>query len=84
MLYSENHLNFPKMRSNTFFTLLVNSIIVKSSLVFHQKSDRPVIGIVAQNYYPLHEHSYIAASYVKFLEAAGARVVPVLTNQVNN
>ena len=28
--------------------------------------------------------SYISASYVKYLEAAGARVVPVLINQVTN
>ncbi|CAL4100204.1 unnamed protein product, partial [Meganyctiphanes norvegica] len=52
-------------------------------------NNRPVIGIVGQkpsdsmlsglddkNY-----TSYIAASYVKYLESAGARVVPILTHQ---
>jgi hypothetical protein len=33
------------------------------------------------DFYP-NSTSYISASYVKFLESAGARVVPVLINQV--
>lgn len=44
-------------------------------------NNRPVIGILAQPIDPSKatptHHSYIAASYVKFLEGAGARVVPV-------
>lgn len=53
---------------------------------------RPIIGILSQE--PslgmrkvLQEHnytSYIAASYVKFYESAGARVVPILINQDTN
>ncbi|CAG0889680.1 unnamed protein product [Cyprideis torosa] len=47
---------------------------------------RPVIGILAQEIpgsledmeEAINKTSYIAASYVKYLEAAGARVVPVL------
>lgn len=42
-----------------------------------------VIGILAQdirNAKP-NQESYIAASYVKFLESAGARVIPVMINQ---
>ncbi|MBN3325831.1 GGH hydrolase, partial [Atractosteus spatula] len=46
---------------------------------------RPIIGIVAQENLPNDPHaqgsSYIAASYVKYLEAAGARVVPVRINR---
>jgi gamma-glutamyl hydrolase len=46
--------------------------------------DRPVIGIVTHpgdGTYEMHTHgpgSYIAASYVKFVQSAGARVVPLL------
>ena len=40
---------------------------------------RPLIGIVSQGGEPAPEgSSYIAASYVKFVEAAGARAVPIL------
>ncbi|XP_044150104.1 gamma-glutamyl hydrolase [Bufo gargarizans] len=47
-------------------------------------NDRPVIGILSQethfgNLLSLG-HSYIAASYVKTLESAGARVIPIMIN----
>ncbi|XP_045135265.1 gamma-glutamyl hydrolase-like isoform X1 [Portunus trituberculatus] len=50
---------------------------------------RPIIGILSQELsrsmdnalQPHNYSSYIAASYVKFYESAGARVVPVLINQ---
>lgn len=38
-------------------------------------NNRPIIGILSQEYFPSPSHSYIAASYVKYLESAGARVV---------
>ena len=49
-------------------------------------NNRPIIGILAQEclpYFPAEicNTSYIAASYVKYVESAGARVVPVLINQ---
>lgn len=41
----------------------------------------PVIGIVTQdnesNWPPRGNQTYIAASYVKYVEAGGARVVPI-------
>ncbi|XP_017760022.1 PREDICTED: chitobiosyldiphosphodolichol beta-mannosyltransferase-like isoform X2 [Eufriesea mexicana] len=48
-------------------------------------NNRPIIGVLAQElsynmrkYYSTDRyHSYIAASYVKFIEGAGARVVPI-------
>jgi len=51
--------------------------------------ERPVIGILTQEVnwsYSLRKlapltHSYIAASYVKSIEASGGRVVPVFTNR---
>ncbi|XP_071340750.1 gamma-glutamyl hydrolase isoform X2 [Trachinotus anak] len=55
-------------------------------LPFHssaKRNDRPIIGVLAQDVYSPkpNQTAYIAASYVKFLEAAGARVVPVMINQ---
>ncbi|XP_070708855.1 gamma-glutamyl hydrolase [Pempheris klunzingeri] len=55
-------------------------------LPFHsvaERNDRPIIGVLAQEVYSPkpNQTAYIAASYVKFLEAAGARVVPVMINQ---
>nr|XP_033494020.1 gamma-glutamyl hydrolase-like [Epinephelus lanceolatus] len=48
-----------------------------------KRNNRPIIGVLAQEVkYPTgNETSYIAASYVKTLESAGARVVPVMINQ---
>lgn len=47
-------------------------------------NDEPIIGILSQemssqshSQYGDQYHSYIAASYVKFVEGGGARVVPV-------
>jgi len=49
---------------------------------------RPLIGVVSQGGEPAPDgSSYIAASYIKFIEAAGARAVPILhdmsTHEVN-
>uniref|UniRef100_A0A8B9QDA6 folate gamma-glutamyl hydrolase n=1 Tax=Apteryx owenii TaxID=8824 RepID=A0A8B9QDA6_APTOW len=47
-------------------------------------NERPIIGILSQecHFKKFHKFgsSYIAASYVKFLESAGARVVPIRLN----
>jgi len=47
-------------------------------------NSRPIIGILAQEHYDeevSNTTSYLAAGYVKSVEAAGARVVPVLIDQ---
>ena len=51
---------------------------------------RPIIGILAQElssslepWYGDNYTSYIGAAYVKYIEQAGARVVPVLINQTD-
>lgn len=47
-------------------------------------TSRPIIGVVAQTTYgkrAKHGPSYFAASYVKFIESAGGRVVPIKINQ---
>src|SRR6185437_2695920 len=51
-----------------------------------QLTDRPVIGILTVDYNgtykKYHEgYSYLPASYAKFIESAGGRVVPILLKQ---
>lgn len=50
-------------------------LIVSSSFSLNL---RPIIGIVSET--TTEGHSYIAASYVKYIESAGARVVPIINN----
>jgi gamma-glutamyl hydrolase len=61
--------------------------IISLSQQAHSKTDddqeklnlRPLIGVLSQGGIPAPKgHSYIAASYIKFVEAAGARAVPIL------
>ncbi|XP_078136573.1 gamma-glutamyl hydrolase isoform X2 [Sander vitreus] len=66
--------------------LLLLFCISLSCLPFYpsaKRNDRPIIGVLAQEVYSPkpNQTAYIAASYVKFLESAGARVVPVMINQ---
>lgn len=43
------------------------------------RNDRPIIGILSQPDDPAPDgESYIAASYVKWVESAGGRVIPIL------
>ena len=42
---------------------------------------RPIIGILAQTTVSPNSTTYIGASYVKFLESAGARVVPIFIDR---
>jgi gamma-glutamyl hydrolase len=46
-------------------------------------NERPIIGILAvdtSGSFAEYGRMYLAASYVKFIESAGARVVPILIN----
>ena len=52
------------------------------------RNERPIIGVLAQDINSISSamkntnyNSYISASYVKFLESGGARVVPILIDQ---
>ncbi|KAI5610278.1 gamma-glutamyl hydrolase precursor [Silurus asotus] len=60
-------------------TLLYSAVISDAQKL----NDRPIIGVLAQEVYSPSpgKNSYIAASYVKYLESAGARVVPVMINR---
>jgi len=62
-----------------FFFFLLSTTIICSS----QINNRPIIGILTQpsgDSIKVYGGSYIAASYVKFIESAGARVVPIPYN----
>lgn len=62
------------------------SIVEKTDDLFEAVgvNDQPMIGLLSQEIsyyldgkYPGQFNSYIAASYVKFIEGGGARVVPI-------
>ena len=56
-------------------TYFVTIVCFQLVLGDNSTNNRPIIGILSQEYFPSPSHSYIAASYVKYLESAGARVV---------
>ena len=47
------------------------------SIIAGELNNRPIIAVLGQDAPPDYDRSYIAASYVKYLESSGARVVPV-------
>lgn len=64
------------------FTLLSTTVLGRSLLnnevsPASKANNRVIIGILAQEKSSNSFESYIAASYVKFIEGAGARVVPI-------
>lgn len=66
------------------YLTFVLSLVIKITLC----NQRPVIGILTQEIYRSHlerfkppNHTYIAASYVKSIEASGGQVIPVFTNR---
>lgn len=67
-----------------FFAFVCN---LKIEVLGAHTNDRPIIGVLSQempetlnNFFPGHKQ-FIPASYVKFLEGGGARVVPVWINK---
>lgn len=62
------------------------SLVLGSSLAeITARNERPIIGILAQESYSINKffpnedvHSFIAASYVKFVESSGGRVLPIM------
>lgn len=63
--------------------LVCHGLIIKDSKS-STLNNRPIIGVMAQathgNVYPKFGRSYIAASYIKYLESSGARVVPIMND----
>ncbi|CAG2165857.1 unnamed protein product, partial [Oppiella nova] len=62
--------------------ILVNSLIKLNECI--ELKNRPLVAILSQKYYSQPSKSYIAASYVKFVESAGARVIPVMIDRDEN
>lgn len=67
------------MRLLLCITLLTFATLSSSQ----SRNDNPIIGVLAQEFGRNTTTSYIAASYVKFLESGGARVIPVMINQTD-
>ena len=68
------------------YLLLIGCVINTSQSRYHELNNRPIIGILAQSFhpgdlYPASGDCFISASHVKFLESAGARVVPIKINE---
>lgn len=62
------------------------SVVLAALAVNVAAISRPIIGILAQEVYPCaicttRNQTYIAASYVKFVEQAGARVAPIFVER---
>ncbi|KAJ7420720.1 hypothetical protein BTVI_20683 [Pitangus sulphuratus] len=72
----------------TLLVLLLAVLRCAAAFVLRERSaernDKPIIGILAQEChfgeFQSFGRSYIAASYVKFVESAGARAVPIRLN----
>ncbi|XP_051757273.1 gamma-glutamyl hydrolase [Ctenopharyngodon idella] len=66
--------------------LFVNAVFSGHIGTKIKTNDRPIIGVLAQDVFlpQPHRNSYIAASYVKFQESAGARVVPLMINKTDD
>ncbi|KAF6208947.1 hypothetical protein GE061_014690 [Apolygus lucorum] len=74
-----------------YFVRIFSSLLILHTLshkgdALLRGNDRPIIGILAEEYYPSKteggaDGTYIAASYVKMVEASGARVVPIMTGK---
>lgn len=57
--------------------MMMALVIVAAAVVSAASNDQPVIGVFDQPVNGASGPSYLAASYVKYLESAGARVVPL-------
>ena len=80
-----------KMSSFLYFLIFSSfSLLISAKFLHHHApnladslyNERPLIGVFAQpsdfsKQYPTNNYSYIASSYIKFIESAGARAVPI-------
>ncbi|KAK7878195.1 hypothetical protein WMY93_031192 [Mugilogobius chulae] len=65
------------------FVFICFTSLISTCFSSTHRNDAPVIGALAQDVKnpAANETSYLAASYVKTLESAGARVIPVMIDQ---
>lgn len=79
------------MKFNLILTIALTVVWnINYGVLGDQLNERPIIGILTQeitktlnNSFPGHKQ-FISASYVKFLEGGGARVVPVWINETED
>jgi len=80
LLFKANILVFVDIANNNMFGRSFAVLAVILVIVSAQQNLRPVIGIVTEPTSPSlakYGNSFISAGYVKFVEMAGARVVPI-------
>lgn len=66
------------MNKRSLTVLILLQLWTSSFLQISDESNtRPLIAILAQKYPKTSNQSYISANYVKFIESAGTRVVPI-------
>jgi len=80
-------LSFNRLRMESSGVFLLVLLCCRGGLSVGEVNNRPIIGIVSQTIHPEldamlppgHNYTtYIASSYIKWVEAAGARAVPVI------
>ncbi|KAM4675454.1 gamma-glutamyl hydrolase-like isoform 2-T4 [Discoglossus pictus] len=80
-------MGYTSVKMSVLLTLVLLPLLLDSAPHFPQElkvNERPIIGIITQEVTDKEffhfGKTYIAASYVKFLESAGCRVVPIRLN----
>ncbi|XP_072033055.1 gamma-glutamyl hydrolase-like [Amphiura filiformis] len=88
-----HHTNVMSSATSKLWHIISFLIIVVSFLSYNVTSralsndsqlelnERPIIGVLTQTNPDDQDEAYVFASYVRWVESAGARVVPVLINQ---
>ncbi|KAK9816035.1 hypothetical protein WJX74_001849 [Apatococcus lobatus] len=78
-LQTESELRGPCVNYvSALFALALSCQMLQRTHIEARRNDRPLIGIVSEPGGPSPEgYSYIAGSYVRFIESAGARAVPI-------
>ena len=75
---------------NNYYSCIINTLLLLGivyGIPVQDINNRPIIGVLAQHFHPSNPlpdtpgDSFIAASYVNYLQAAGARVVPIKINE---
>lgn len=73
----KKQLNHKKRWVYCLIILVIETTINVTMVHREEMNNRPIIAVMAQLAPPDYKQSYIAASYVKYLESSGARVVPI-------
>ncbi|XP_028401389.1 gamma-glutamyl hydrolase-like [Dendronephthya gigantea] len=73
-----------KMKIERYMTVFLTLVFTCRAASRDNRNNRPIIGVMAQSTegesFAKFGDSYIAASYIKYLESSGARVVPIMND----